>query len=179
MKLELAKSAGFCYGVRRAVELAEQAADSAERCVMLGSLIHNRHVTQRLADAGVFVVNSMDEVPEGATVILRSHGEARAVHRYLEEHGNCIIDAACPNVSRIHRIVEEAEKTGRIPVIIGNPNHPEVIAIAGWCGNSVVLSGPDEVDFGCPKPRMFRIFLLQWYLRPLPRKNSGKTAWKK
>jgi len=146
MRLELAKSAGFCYGVRRAVELAEQAAATETQCVMLGSLIHNRHVTQRLADAGVFVVDSMDEVPEGATVILRSHGEARSVHQNLEERGNRIIDAACPNVSRIHRIVEEAEKNGRTPVIIGNPKHPEVIAIAGWCGNSVVLSGPDEVE---------------------------------
>ena len=146
MKLELAKSAGFCYGVRRAVELAAQAAETETQCVMLGSLIHNRHVTQRLADTGVFVVNSMDEVPKGATVILRSHGEARAVHQSLEERGNRIIDAACPNVSRIHRIVEEAEKNGRTPVIIGNPAHPEVIAIAGWCGNSVVLSNPDEVE---------------------------------
>ena len=146
MKLELAKSAGFCYGVRRAVELAEQAADSKESCVMLGSLIHNRHVTQRLADASVFVVNSVEEVPEGASVILRSHGEARAVHQALSERGNHVIDAACPNVSRIHRIVEDAEINGRTPVIIGNPTHPEVIAIAGWCSESVILSGPDEVD---------------------------------
>ena len=146
MKLELAKSAGFCYGVRRAVEMAEQAASTEARCVMLGSLIHNRHVTQRLADAGVNVVDCVEAVPPGASVILRSHGEARSVHRTLAERGNRIIDAACPNVSRIHRIVEESERNGRTPVIIGNPEHPEVIAIAGWCENPVVLSGPDAVE---------------------------------
>ncbi len=146
MKLELAKSAGFCYGVRRAVELAEQAAVTEERCVMLGSLIHNRHVTQHLADAGVSVVDRVDEVPENSSVILRSHGEARSVHQTLTERGNRVIDAACPNVSRIHHIVEDASHNGRIPVIIGNPEHPEVIAIAGWCENPVVLSGPDAVD---------------------------------
>ena len=146
MKLEVAGSAGFCYGVRRAVEMAEQAAAEQSRCVMLGSLIHNRHVTQRLADAGVTVVDRVDAVPQGASVILRSHGEARAVHETLTQQGNFIIDAACPNVSRIHRIVEESERNGRIPVIIGNPEHPEVIAIAGWCDHPVVLSGPDAVQ---------------------------------
>ncbi|MGM9605982.1 MAG: bifunctional 4-hydroxy-3-methylbut-2-enyl diphosphate reductase/30S ribosomal protein S1 [Oscillospiraceae bacterium] len=145
MKLELAKTAGFCYGVRRAVEMAEEAAASGQPCVMLGSLIHNRHVTDRLAREGVRVVESLDQVPENAAVILRSHGEARAVHQALAERGNHVIDAACPNVSRIHRIVEQAEAAGRTAVIIGNPNHPEVIAIAGWCRSPVVLSGPEEV----------------------------------
>ncbi len=146
MRLELAKSAGFCYGVKRAVEMAEDAAASGRSCVMLGSLIHNRHVTDRLAQNGVFVVNSLDDVPSGAAVILRSHGEARAVHQILKDRGNEIIDAACPNVSKIHRIVEQAEASGRTAVIIGNPDHPEIVAIAGWCQEPVVLSGPEAVD---------------------------------
>ena len=145
MKLELAKSAGFCYGVRRAVEMAEEAAESGRSCVMLGSLIHNRHVTEALAAKGIRVVDGLDQVEDGVSVILRSHGEARAVHQALLDRGNQIIDAACPNVSKIHRIVENAEANGRTPVIVGNPNHPEVIAIAGWCESSVVLSGPQAV----------------------------------
>ena len=146
MRLELAKSAGFCYGVKRAVEMAEQAAKSDRPCVMLGSLIHNRHVTDRLASEGVFVVDTLDDVPDGAAVILRSHGEAQSVHETLRDRGNEIIDAACPNVSKIHRIVEQAEENGRTAVIIGNPEHPEIIAIAGWCRHPVVLSGPEAVD---------------------------------
>ena len=146
MRLELAKSAGFCYGVKRAVEMAEEAAKSGRTCVMLGSLIHNRHVTDRLASDGVFVVDTLGNVPDGAAVILRSHGEARSVHDTLRERGNEIIDAACPNVSKIHRIVERAEENGRTAVIIGNPEHPEIIAIAGWCREPVILSGPEAVD---------------------------------
>ncbi len=146
MKLELAKSAGFCYGVKRAVEMAEDAASVGYPCVMLGALIHNRHVTQRLSEHGVQTVNSIEEIPDGASVILRSHGEAKCVHQMLAERGNPVVDAACPNVSRIHRIVEQAEQAGRTAVIIGNPAHPEVVAIAGWCRDPVVLSGPSEVD---------------------------------
>ena len=145
MKLELAKTAGFCYGVRRAVELAEQTA-AQQPCVMLGSLIHNRHMTRRLEELGVQIVDTPEQVPAGAVVILRSHGEARAVHRFLAERGCRVVDAACPNVTRIHRIVEQAEQNGRTAVIIGNPDHPEVIAIAGWCEHPVVLSGPEEVN---------------------------------
>ena len=146
MMVELAKSAGFCYGVRRAVEMAEEASSSGNSCVMLGSLIHNRHVTDRLEEKGVRVVDSLEQVPAGASVILRSHGEARSVHQALADRGNPVIDAACPNVSRIHRIVEQAEAAGRTAVIIGNPEHPEVIAIAGWCRAPVVLSSPEEVQ---------------------------------
>ena len=146
MKLELAKSAGFCYGVKRAVEMAEKAAASGRPCVMLGQLIHNRHVTQRLESEGVRVVGRLEDVPPGAAVILRSHGEARAVHQTLAERGNEIIDAACPNVSRIHRIAEQAEADGRTVIIIGNPEHPEIIAIAGWCRQPVVLNSPRAVE---------------------------------
>ena len=146
MKLELAKSAGFCYGVRRAVELAETTADSGVSCVMLGSLIHNRHVTDHFAEKGILVVNDIEQIQPGVSVILRSHGEARAVHQSLQDRGNTVIDAACPNVSRIHRIVEKAEDDGRTVIIIGNPNHPEVIAIAGWCEHAIILTGPEDVD---------------------------------
>ena len=146
MKLELAKTAGFCYGVRRAVELAEAAAASGRPCVMLGSLIHNRHVTERLNRAGVRMVNSLEQVSADTAVILRSHGEARAVHQALARRGNPVIDAACPNVSRIHRIVEQAAQQGRTVVIIGNPSHPEVAAIAGWCSAPVILSTPEQVQ---------------------------------
>ena len=100
MKLELARSAGFCYGVRRAVELAEQAAAQGTPCVMLGSIIHNQAVIGRLAEQGLRSVKTPEEVPDGASVIIRSHGESRETYRRLEAQGADILDATCPNVKR-------------------------------------------------------------------------------
>ncbi len=146
MKVILAKSAGFCYGVRRAVELAERTAAQKTPCVMLGSIIHNRDVVDHLAAQGLYAVKQPEDVPEGSAVIIRSHGESRAVHQGLEERGIEILDATCPNVTRIHQIVEEAEQRGRQPVIVGTPDHPEVLAIAGWCRSPVVVSGEEELE---------------------------------
>ncbi|MCI7658568.1 bifunctional 4-hydroxy-3-methylbut-2-enyl diphosphate reductase/30S ribosomal protein S1 [Flintibacter sp.] len=146
MKIRLAKSAGFCYGVKRAVELAESAAQSGEPCVMLGYIIHNSDVVDRLASQGVKVVEDPDQVPQGCGVIIRSHGESRETYERLEKQGARILDATCPNVKRIHQIVSQAEKQGRQPVIIGTPHHPEVTAIAGWCSHPVVLSGAQELE---------------------------------
>ena len=146
MELVLAKSAGFCYGVRRAVELAEQTAENGTPCVMLGSIIHNQDVIGRLAEQGLKAVETPDEVPDHYSVIIRSHGESREVHLGLEARGVQILNATCPNVTHIHKIVSEAEQRGRRPVIIGTPNHPEVLAIAGWCEHPVVLSGVEELE---------------------------------
>ena len=141
LELVLAKSAGFCYGVKRAVELAERTAEAGIPCVMLGSIIHNHDVVSRLASQGLYSVTAPEEVPDQGSVIIRSHGESRAVHEGLRARGINILDATCPNVTRIHEIVSEAEKKGRQPVIIGTPDHPEVVAIAGWCDHPVVLDG--------------------------------------
>ena len=147
MQIILAKSAGFCYGVRRAVELAEKtSATQGKSCVMLGPIIHNKNVVQKLASAGVYTVEHPDEVPEGHAVLIRSHGEGRAVHQALAERNIEILDATCPNVTQIHRIVEQAEAQGRQPIIIGTPNHPEVVAISGWCTHPVVLSGVEMFE---------------------------------
>ena len=146
MKIMLAKSAGFCYGVRRAVELAEEKAAQGVPCVMLGSLIHNKDVTGRLAAQGLRTVDRPEDVPDGCAVIIRSHGESRAVHEAFARRGVEVFDATCPNVTRIHEIVAAAEKRGRQPVIVGAPDHPEVLAIAGWCEAPVVLSGAENLE---------------------------------
>ena len=145
-RVTLAGSAGFCYGVKRAVKMAEEAAASGRPCVMLGQIIHNSSVIDRLRQAGVGVISSPEEAPEGAAVIIRSHGEGKAVYDALAARGNPVIDATCPNVTRIHRIVAQAEEEGRQPVIIGTPSHPEVQAIAGWCRRAVVLEGPEALE---------------------------------
>ena len=146
MSVVLAKSAGFCYGVRRAVELAERTAEEGRPCVMLGSIIHNKDVIARLAEKGLTAVERPEDVPEGSAVIIRSHGEGRAVYDQLRARGVEILDATCPNVTHIHQIVAQAEEMGRQPVIVGTPDHPEVTAIAGWCSHPVVVSGAEELE---------------------------------
>ena len=146
MRLELARSAGFCYGVRRAVQMAEMAAEGGRPCVMLGPIIHNRDVIAYLESIGVGLVDTPEEVPPGAAVLIRSHGEGRPVHEALARLGRPVIDATCPNVSRIHQIVSRAEEGGRQVLIIGTRTHPEVAAIAGWCRRPVVLEGVAELS---------------------------------
>ena len=139
MKLTLAKSAGFCYGVRRAVELADATAKAGTPCVILGSIVHNMDVVRHLAELGLKSVEHINDVPAGGSVIIRSHGEGREVYERLREKGAEILDATCPSVKRIHELVLHAEEEGRQPIIIGTPDHPEVLAIAGWCRHPVVL----------------------------------------
>ena len=146
MRLELARSAGFCYGVRRAVQMAEMAAEEGRPCVMLGPIINNRDVIAYLESIGVGLVDTPEEVPPGTAVLIRSHGEGRPVHEALARLGRPVIDATCPNVSRIHQIVSRAEEGGRQVLIIGTRTHPEVAAIAGWCRRPVVLEGVAELS---------------------------------
>ena len=146
MRLELARSAGFCYGVRRAVQMAEMAAEEGRPCVMLGPIIHNRDVIAYLESIGVGLVDTPEEIPPGTAVLIRSHGEGRPVHEALARLGRPVIDATCPNVSRIHQIVSRAEEGGRQVLIIGTRTHPEVAAIAGWCRRPVVLEGVAELS---------------------------------
>ena len=142
----LAKSAGFCFGVRRAVELAQKIAETGQPYVMLGPVIHNDNVIEELAARGVGCVDSLDQVPAGCGVIIRSHGEGKAVYDKLEEMGCPIADATCVNVSKIHQIVKDASDRGRQVVIIGAPEHPEVKAIAGWCQGAKVFRNEGELS---------------------------------
>ena len=142
----LAKSAGFCFGVRRAVELAQKIAETGKPYVMLGPVIHNDNVIEELAAHGVGCVDSIDQVPPGCGVIIRSHGEGKAVYDKLEEMGCAIADATCVNVSKIHQIVKDASHRGRQVIIIGAPEHPEVKAIAGWCEGAKIFRNEEELS---------------------------------
>ena len=146
MSVTVAKSAGFCFGVSRAVELVEQAAQAGKKVVTLGPIIHNRHVVDKFLRLGVGVIDTPEEAGPGDTVIIRSHGVSRDVVRRLENRGVEIIDATCPFVKRIHGIVSRAEEEGRLPIIIGTPTHPEVEGIAGWCGDCRVFESPEELE---------------------------------
>ena len=144
MQVILAKTAGFCYGVERAVHMAEVAAREGG-CVMLGSIIHNDRVITALEALGARQADSPQQVRPGETVIIRAHGETREALRLLEERGAQIVDATCPHVLRIHRLVERAARAGRTPIIIGEAHHPEVMAAASRCERSVVLENTAEL----------------------------------
>jgi len=146
MSVTVAKSAGFCFGVNRAVELVEQAARAGEQVCTLGPIIHNRHAVDHFAKMGVRVIEDPAEAEPGMTVIIRSHGVTKQVYEQLERSGAKLVDATCPFVKRIHGIVEKAEQEGRLPIIIGTPDHPEVVGIAGWCENGRVFSSAEELE---------------------------------
>ncbi|HIQ70556.1 MAG TPA: bifunctional 4-hydroxy-3-methylbut-2-enyl diphosphate reductase/30S ribosomal protein S1 [Candidatus Avoscillospira stercorigallinarum] len=146
MKVTLAKTAGFCFGVDRAVSLVEEAVAAGKRVSTLGPIIHNRHVMDHFAAEGVRELSEPEEAAAGTTVVIRSHGVSRDVYERLSRRGVEIVDATCPFVKRIHKLVIRAEAQGRVPVIIGTPTHPEVQAIAGWCAHPHVFEGPEALE---------------------------------
>ena len=146
MSVTLAKTAGFCFGVDRAVSLVEQAVKDGKNAVTLGPIIHNRHVVDRFKSLGVGEVSSPEEVAEGATVIIRSHGVSRAVYEALRAKNAEIIDATCPFVKRIHSLVSRAEVAGRQVIIVGTRTHPEVQAVAGWCENPTIVENAEQLQ---------------------------------
>ncbi|MDD7193595.1 MAG: bifunctional 4-hydroxy-3-methylbut-2-enyl diphosphate reductase/30S ribosomal protein S1 [Clostridiaceae bacterium] len=147
MRITLAKTAGFCFGVDRAVNMAYEVAKTGRSAVMLGELIHNAFVTEQLEKKGLSVISSPIQAQNGQIVIIRAHGVGREVYEQLEAAGAEVCDATCPFVRKIHNIVlkNSAEDT---PVLIaGDPNHPEVIGIRGYCrGQAFVFSNSDELE---------------------------------
>lgn len=146
MSIRVAKSAGFCFGVSRAVDLVEQAAKSGKQVVTLGPIIHNRHVVEKFQKMGIHVIDTPEQAQPGETVIIRSHGVSRSVFERLNNRNVEIVDATCPFVKRIHDIVSKAEEEGRLPIIIGTPTHPEVEGIAGWCHHCQVFESKEPLE---------------------------------
>jgi (E)-4-hydroxy-3-methyl-but-2-enyl pyrophosphate reductase len=146
MSVTVAKSAGFCFGVSRAVSLVEDAAKQGGRTLTLGPIIHNRHVVARFHEMGVHVIDRPEEAAPGDTVVIRSHGVGKEVYQRLEAVGANVVDATCPFVKRIHEIVSRAEADGMLPIIIGTPTHPEVEGIAGWCSRCKVFEDAQALE---------------------------------
>ncbi len=143
-EIKVAKSAGFCFGVSRSVDMAEKLLAEQGSACSLGPIIHNEDVVAELGRRGLRVVGDFDEIRPGEHVMIRAHGVAPAVYEKLEEKGAVITDATCPKVKMIHKIVGEAAAEGRFVIVIGMRAHPEVEAICGWCGEHVVLENPAE-----------------------------------
>ncbi|HIU77393.1 MAG TPA: 4-hydroxy-3-methylbut-2-enyl diphosphate reductase [Candidatus Pelethocola excrementipullorum] len=150
MEVTLAKTAGFCFGVKRAVDqVYEQASQEGQSVYTYGPIIHNDQVVHDLEQRGVQVLHGLEDleqIQEG-TVIIRSHGVGREVQEKIKSKGLRVVDATCPFVKKIHRIVEEHSKDGVYIIIVGNDNHPEVEGIKGWCRGPVsVVEEPSDLE---------------------------------
>ena len=145
MTVKVAKSAGFCYGVRRAVDMAERAAAQGT-VYLLGHITHNDYVIRKLEKMGAVTIKVPEEAPEGSMVLIRAHGEPDSTYRALEARRCRVLDATCPNVTRIHNIVRDAEFRGRVPIIVGEAAHPEILGILGCTRRGTVVSSWDELE---------------------------------
>ncbi len=143
MQLEVAAHAGFCMGVRRAVEAAWKVAESGRPACTLGEIIHNPQVVSQLSERGIPVVSDPDQA-DGRLVLIRSHGVAPKVLDQLRNAGNDILDLTCPFVDRLHRIVKQASADGASVILVGERDHPEVQGTAGWAQGPVYVVGSPE-----------------------------------
>ncbi|MCD7744169.1 MAG: 4-hydroxy-3-methylbut-2-enyl diphosphate reductase [Lachnospiraceae bacterium] len=155
MDVLIAKTAGFCFGVRRAVDqVYRQIEEGVKPIYTYGPIIHNEEVVKELEEKGVRVISSEEELSQikKGTVVIRSHGVPRRIYSLIEENGLHMVDATCPFVKKIHRIVEERSQAGQEIVIIGNDGHPEVEGIKGLSSGPVtVISSEEEAEQFVPK----------------------------
>ena len=155
MEVTLAKTAGFCFGVRRAVDKVYELADTEDKVYTYGPIIHNEEVVSDLEAKGVTVLHSLEELAtvKDGIVVIRSHGVPEKVYRLLEEKQIRYADATCPYVRKIHKLVEKHCAAGRRIVIVGNDHHPEVEGIKGWSQTDpfVIGSVEEAVNFELPE----------------------------
>ncbi len=146
MKIFLAKNAGYCFGVRDAVQLAYDTAQDDGDVYMLGHIVHNENVVEKLDKAGAKVVETLDQVPNGKPILFRAHGTHVDTWKKAQEKNMNIIDATCPLVEEIHDEIKILEKEGRKIIIIGDHGHDEVIGIASQVKNAVIVANLDEAN---------------------------------
>ena len=151
MNVELAKTAGFCFGVKRAVDTVYKQIEKhqSEKIFTYGPIIHNEEVIKDLRSHGVEVLNDEEELKtvDADVVVIRSHGVAKYIYDIMDERGITCVDATCPFVKKIHKIVAEESAKGSYIVIIGNGEHPEVEGIRGWAGEQVtVIQTPEDAE---------------------------------
>mgnify|MGYP004456948971 FL=1 len=148
-EVKLARSAGFCFGVKRAVELVYEEAKKGGDIYTYGPIIHNEEVVGDLENKGVRVINSPEEIDnlKSGTIIIRSHGVSKDIYDRMINNGLNVIDATCPFVKKIHNIVSEESNKGNVIVIVGNKDHPEVQGIKGWSnGETYIIDSKEEID---------------------------------
>lgn len=144
MKITVARDAGYCFGVRDAVNLAYEHASKNGGVFMLGHIVHNERVVNDLAEAGTRVVDILEDVPDNTPVLFRAHGTATDIWEKAGEKGMNIVDATCPLVREIHEEVRRLEEEGRPVIIIGDHGHDEVVGIASQVKDPIIVATPDE-----------------------------------
>ena len=146
MKITKAKTAGFCFGVQRAVDLTYNLAQSGKKVATLGELIHNKQLVADLEKKGVITLENT-HIPQGYEVVIRSHGIPKATYEQLAAMGVTTHDATCPYVKKIHRIAEKISQSGRTMLVAGDENHPEVQGIVSYCDSEVVIfNEPEQLE---------------------------------
>jgi len=154
LKVIVAQGAGFCSGVRRAVDLVYEYADGTSKLYSIGPLIHNAQAIAEMEKKGLVVEESLENIDSGGVVIIRSHGVPEEIYAKLQEKDIKIVDATCHFVKKIHRLVNDYSKKGYAIIIIGQKEHPEVIGIMGWCSDDVyVLDDPGQIE---ALPKLFK-----------------------
>mgnify|MGYP000595518655 FL=1 len=146
MKILIAKDAGYCFGVRDAVNLAYETAEDHGDVYMLGHIVHNENVVKDLDEAGAKVVRKLKDVPKGKPIMFRAHGTSTKVWEKAQKQNMNIIDATCPLVKEIHDEVIKLEKEGRKIIIIGDHGHDEVVGIASQIKDPIIVATPDEAQ---------------------------------
>ncbi|MEF9990604.1 MAG: 4-hydroxy-3-methylbut-2-enyl diphosphate reductase [Romboutsia sp.] len=148
MDVKIAKNAGFCFGVKRAMKMAWNELESSNDGIYaLGPLIHNKQAVSKYEENGLKTIEEVYDVPLGKSMIIRSHGVGKEIYSKSLDRGINIIDTTCPFVKKIHTIVKDAYDNGSNIIVIGDVSHPEVIGINGWCENSAnVIKSVDEVN---------------------------------
>ena len=146
MKIVLAKSSGYCFGVRDAVNAAYDISKQHGEVYMLGDIVHNENVVKDLEKKGVKVVKNLEDIPEDKPVLFRAHGTSKEIWEKAEDKKMNIIDATCPLVHDIHREVKELHAEGRKIIIIGDHGHDEVIGIASQVDNAIIISSIEEAE---------------------------------
>ena len=144
MKILVAKDAGYCFGVRDAVNIAEKSGQEYESVFMLGDIVHNEAVVKNLSKSGSVVVNSLDEVPKDKPVLFRAHGTDPQVWKDAQKKNLNIIDATCPLVTEIHEEIKILESENRRTIIIGDHNHDEVVGIASQVSKPIIIANVEE-----------------------------------
>ncbi len=145
MEVLVAKSGGFCRGVKKAVDTALSI--DPTNTYIFGEIIHNPDVVQTITQRGIKMVEDLAEVPQGATLIIRSHGVGRNVYADCEARNIKVVDCTCEFVRRTQRIVDEKHQQGKLIVIVGEKTHPEVIGLNGWCDNQAYIFSSEEENF--------------------------------
>lgn len=153
MRVLLAEEYGFCFGVERAVEMVEEALSGGDTVRTLGPLIHNEQEMQRLGSFGVSTISEPVQIKRGETAVIRAHGVTPEVQHDLEEKASKVVDATCPFVTRVQKLAARAAEQDRHVIVVGNPEHPEMIGVKGYAPNHAFVIQDETEVAGLPKLR--------------------------